>query len=228
MLLHKLCTKIGLVFNKRVKIAQCPNFVPYQKLVEMYFSLIFSFVPGTSTRIWQIWRRVYRSHKTAVPGQDQTFKRISSADAIKEQHKICLCFQRNTQQVAFEEQSKSPLKFDKIDSVPHFRLIVTDGVFSMDGNVCPLPQIKQLADRSNILLGVLRQTKRRTPQKVLYFDKSIVAGMELQSSLTNVTQLDSLEKLVAEPRYLCVTVLHKFVSITFLHHYNALLELNKP
>merc|ERR1719219_2318597 len=27
------------------------------------------------------------------------------------------------------------------------RLIVTDGVFSMNGNVCPLPQIKQLADR---------------------------------------------------------------------------------
>ena len=45
-----------------------------------------------------------------------------------------------------------------------------------------------------------------------------MAGMELQSSLTNVTQLDSLEKLVAELRYLCVTVLHKFVSITFLHH----------
>ena len=38
-------------------------------------------------------------------------------------------------------------------SVPP-RLIVTDGVFSMDGNVCPLPQIKELADRSvNWLLG---------------------------------------------------------------------------
>ena len=27
------------------------------------------------------------------------------------------------------------------------RLIVTDGVFSMDGNVCPLPDIKRLADK---------------------------------------------------------------------------------
>ena len=87
--------------------------------------------------------------------------------------------------------------------MPHFRLIVTDGVFSMDGNVCPLPQIKQLADRSNLLLGVLRQTKRRTPTKSsILFDKSIMAGMELQSSLTSATQLDSLEKLVAEPRYI--------------------------
>jgi 7-keto-8-aminopelargonate synthetase-like enzyme len=27
------------------------------------------------------------------------------------------------------------------------RLIVTDGVFSMDGNVCPLPDIAALANR---------------------------------------------------------------------------------
>lgn len=32
------------------------------------------------------------------------------------------------------------------------RLIVTDGVFSMDGNVCPLPEIKALADKYNALL----------------------------------------------------------------------------
>jgi len=32
------------------------------------------------------------------------------------------------------------------------RLIVTDGVFSMDGNVCPLPQIKALAEKYSALL----------------------------------------------------------------------------
>ena len=39
-----------------------------------YYRLIFSFYSGTNTRIWEIWRRVYRSHKTVVPGPDQTFK----------------------------------------------------------------------------------------------------------------------------------------------------------
>ena len=32
------------------------------------------------------------------------------------------------------------------------RLIVTDGVFSMDGNVCPLPEIKRLAEKYNALI----------------------------------------------------------------------------
>jgi len=34
------------------------------------------------------------------------------------------------------------------------RLIVTDGVFSMDGNVCPLPDIKTLADRYNAYIFI--------------------------------------------------------------------------
>ncbi|KAA0184251.1 hypothetical protein HAZT_HAZT010254 [Hyalella azteca] len=34
------------------------------------------------------------------------------------------------------------------------RLIVTDGVFSMDGNVAPLPQICELADKHNALVFV--------------------------------------------------------------------------
>jgi len=34
------------------------------------------------------------------------------------------------------------------------RLIVTDGVFSMDGNVCPLPEIKDLADKYNALIFI--------------------------------------------------------------------------
>ena len=34
------------------------------------------------------------------------------------------------------------------------RLIVTDGVFSMDGNVCPLPEIKKLADKYNALIFI--------------------------------------------------------------------------
>jgi len=32
------------------------------------------------------------------------------------------------------------------------RLIVTDGVFSMDGNVCPLPEIKALADKYSAMI----------------------------------------------------------------------------
>jgi len=32
------------------------------------------------------------------------------------------------------------------------KLIVTDGVFSMDGNVCPLPQIKELADKYKAMI----------------------------------------------------------------------------
>jgi len=34
------------------------------------------------------------------------------------------------------------------------RLIVTDGVFSMDGNVCPLPDIKALADKYNAYIFI--------------------------------------------------------------------------
>jgi len=34
------------------------------------------------------------------------------------------------------------------------RLIVTDGVFSMDGNVCPLPDIKKLADKYDALIFI--------------------------------------------------------------------------
>src|SRR5574344_1185431 len=35
-----------------------------------------------------------------------------------------------------------------------FRLIVTDGVFSMDGNVCPLDKIYELANRYNAMIMV--------------------------------------------------------------------------
>lgn len=34
------------------------------------------------------------------------------------------------------------------------RLIATDGVFSMDGTIAPLPEIKQLADRYKALVFV--------------------------------------------------------------------------
>lgn len=34
------------------------------------------------------------------------------------------------------------------------RLIVTDGVFSMDGNVCPLPEIKRLSEKYNALIFI--------------------------------------------------------------------------
>jgi len=53
-----------------------------------------------------------------------------------------------------------------------FRLIVTDGVFSMDGNVAPLDKINQLADKYNALIlvdeshsaGVVGDTGRGVPE----------------------------------------------------------------
>lgn len=38
------------------------------------------------------------------------------------------------------------------ESTGRIKLIVTDGVFSMDGNVAPLPQICDLADKYNALV----------------------------------------------------------------------------
>lgn len=45
-----------------------------------------------------------------------------------------------------EEQLKS--------STARLKLIVTDGVFSMDGNVAPLPEILNLAEKYNALTFV--------------------------------------------------------------------------
>ena len=42
---------------------------------------------------------------------------------------------------------------DKLKSVKdaNIKMIVTDGVFSMDGEYCPLPKIKELADKVCVL-----------------------------------------------------------------------------
>lgn len=53
----------------------------------------------------------------------------------------------NADMVDLEEQLK------KAQSC-RFRLIVTDGVFSMDGNVCPLDKIYELANRYNAMIMV--------------------------------------------------------------------------
>ena len=42
----------------------------------------------------------------------------------------------------------------KLSQSCRFRLIVTDGVFSMDGNVCPLDKIYELANRYNAMIMV--------------------------------------------------------------------------
>ena len=96
---------------------------------------------GTSTRIWRTWRRVYKNHKTVGQGE----KLSETCFFLLCMEKQCLwvwsCFNSSPQ-----EQFKSMLK---MLSACVCRLIVTDGVFSMDGNVCPLPQIRELADRWN-------------------------------------------------------------------------------
>merc|ERR1711962_1146975 len=66
------------------------------------------------------------------------------------------------------------------------RLIVTDGVFSMDGNVCPLPDIRALADKYNAYIfldechatGFFGQTGRGTEE---------FWGMEGKADIINST-----------------------------------------
>jgi glycine C-acetyltransferase len=48
---------------------------------------------------------------------------------------------------------ESKLK-EAVDKGTRRRLIVTDGVFSMDGNVAPLPQIQDLAEKYNALVFI--------------------------------------------------------------------------
>jgi len=60
----------------------------------------------------------------------------------------------------------------KVSQAQRFRLIVTDGVFSMDGNVAPLEKIYQLANRYNAMVmvdeshsaGVVGKTGRGTTE----------------------------------------------------------------
>ena len=38
-------------------------------------------------------------------------------------------------------------KLESVKDVANIKMIVTDGVFSMDGEYCPLPKIKELAQK---------------------------------------------------------------------------------
>ncbi len=60
----------------------------------------------------------------------------------------------NADMADLEEQLKAAQK-------NRFRIIVTDGVFSMDGNVCPLDKIYELANKYDAMVGY----GRREPQR---------------------------------------------------------------
>lgn len=68
-------------------------------------------------------------------------KKVSLLDILYEFHDNFIC---NFVVIDLEEKLKS--------SDARLKLIVTDGVFSMDGNVAPLPQICDLADKYGALV----------------------------------------------------------------------------
>jgi len=86
------------------------------------------------------------------------------------------------------------------------RLIVTDGVFSMEGDVCNLPELRELADRHKARLmvddahatGVLGRTGRGTAE---HFDLEgrvdIISGT-LSKSLAAVGGFTASQRVVAE------------------------------
>ncbi len=64
---------------------------------------------------------------------------------------------------------------EAVDGSARMRLIVTDGVFSMDGNVAPLDQLGRLADAYGALIfidechatGFFGQTGRQAPSELI-------------------------------------------------------------
>jgi len=59
---------------------------------------------------------------------------------------------RNADMEDLEEQLK-------LAQAQRFRIIVTDGVFSMDGNVAPLDRIMELAERYNAMVWLMNHTQ---------------------------------------------------------------------
>ena len=62
------------------------------------------------------------------------------------------------------------------------RLIVTDGVFSMDGNVCPLPDIKRLADKYDAQIFIDEVTIYFKSFKSLFFTANYCLNMQCHAT----------------------------------------------
>ncbi|MCI0530670.1 MAG: glycine C-acetyltransferase, partial [candidate division Zixibacteria bacterium] len=88
-----------------------------------------------------------------------------------------LCRSETTDKKVYQHRDAAHLKrlLEEDKSLNYrFRLIVTDGVFSMEGDLAPLPQLVELAREYNALLvvddshalGVLGKTGRGTPEEL--------------------------------------------------------------
>ncbi len=58
--------------------------------------------------------------------------------------------------IAYEHNDPASLEAQMKENLPHFRraLVVTDGVFSMDGDIAPLPDLYEVAKKYDVLLMV--------------------------------------------------------------------------
>lgn len=140
---------------------------------------------------------------STIAGKDE----IIFSDRLNHASIIDACRFSRAMTVVYEHNDMGDLE-RKLTSTPRSsaRLVVTDGVFSMEGDICNLPELRCLADRYRCQLmvddahatGVLGRTGRGTAEHFWMEDKIDIVSGTMSKSLGAVGGLNASRRIVTE------------------------------